>query len=272
MTVAREDYVLGTHDAEVQRLGLQHRVWREAMLGAWRRAGMRTGWRVVDVGAGPGYATWDLADLVGPTGEVLAVERSGRFISLIEAEARRRGLGQIRALEVDLMEGPISADGYDMTWCRWVASFTRSVPNLVQWIHRALRAGGRAVFHEYADYGSWQFAPARPRLIEFVAEVMASWRAAGGEPNVAPALIEALGRGGFRLLSVRPLVFATRPGELTWQWPAAFVATNAARLQELGRVSKEWVADVERELHEAEADPSSVMVTPLVLEVIAERL
>ena len=35
------DYLLGTHDAEVQRLGLQHRVWRPRVLDAWRRAGIR---------------------------------------------------------------------------------------------------------------------------------------------------------------------------------------------------------------------------------------
>jgi 16S rRNA C967 or C1407 C5-methylase (RsmB/RsmF family) len=104
VTTAGGDYVLGTHDGEIARLGLQQRVWRESMLAAWRRAGVGAGWRVVDVGAGPGYATWDLAELVGASGEVLAVERSERFISVIEGESRRRGLAQVRALKADLME------------------------------------------------------------------------------------------------------------------------------------------------------------------------
>ena len=271
MSTAGGDYVLGTHDGEVARLGLQHRVWREAMFAAWRRAGIRTGWRVVDVGAGPGYATLDLAELVGASGEVLAVERSERFVSVIERESRRRDLPQVRPLKADLMElSP--PEGYDMTWCRWVASFTPSVPRLVEWIRGALRPGGTAVFHEYADYASWRYLPSRPRLTEFVAAIMSSWRSAGGEPDVAPAVIDCLGRSGFRLKSVRPLIFTTRPGELTWEWPAAFIATNPARLQELGLVSPAWVAELQRELRAAEADPMSVMVTPLVLEVIAERL
>lgn len=60
------DYVLGTDEGEIERLGLQHRVWRERMLGAFRRAGIAPGMRVVDVGAGPGYASLDLAGIVGP--------------------------------------------------------------------------------------------------------------------------------------------------------------------------------------------------------------
>src|SRR3954467_438634 len=93
------DYVLGTHDEEVARLGLQHRVWRPVATDCWRRAGttpgsrlrgfgggrragITVGSRVVDVGAGPGYATVDFAEIVGPRGAVLAVERSARFLKV----------------------------------------------------------------------------------------------------------------------------------------------------------------------------------------------
>src|SRR5687768_4137251 len=91
-SVKREtDYVLGTHDEEIARLGIQHRAWRSTVLECWQKAGITSGGRVVDVGAGPGYATLDLAEIVGPTGEILAVERSARFIaSASEACAARK--------------------------------------------------------------------------------------------------------------------------------------------------------------------------------------
>ena len=47
------DYVLGTHDEELSRLGLQHRVWRPTALDCWHRAGITIGSRVLDVGADP---------------------------------------------------------------------------------------------------------------------------------------------------------------------------------------------------------------------------
>src|SRR6202171_5147744 len=97
------DYVLGTHDEELARLGLQHRVWRPVVLDCWQRAGITIGKRVLDVGAGPGYATVDLAEIVGPTGEIVALERSGKFVSAIKETARARSLTNVKVHELDLM-------------------------------------------------------------------------------------------------------------------------------------------------------------------------
>src|SRR5688572_33486758 len=81
LTVANErTYFLGTHDEELERLGLQHRVWRPTVIECWRRAGIGPGSKVLDVGAGPGFASADLAEIVGPAGRVVAVERSARFV------------------------------------------------------------------------------------------------------------------------------------------------------------------------------------------------
>ena len=42
------DYVLGTHDEEIARLGFQHGVWRSTVLDCWRNAGINTApWKVL---------------------------------------------------------------------------------------------------------------------------------------------------------------------------------------------------------------------------------
>src|SRR6266480_7800905 len=104
---AERDYVLGTHEEELARLGLQHRVWRSVALDCWQRAGITVGKRVLDVGAGPGYATVDLAEIVGPKGEVVALERSRNFIRAIEAACRTRSLTNVKIHEIDLMTGDL---------------------------------------------------------------------------------------------------------------------------------------------------------------------
>ncbi len=43
MTDTRNEYVLGTDEAELTRLGLQHRLWGDAAHALWRRGGIVPG-------------------------------------------------------------------------------------------------------------------------------------------------------------------------------------------------------------------------------------
>jgi SAM-dependent methyltransferase len=272
MTTSRDDdYVLGTHDQEIARLGVQHRVWRPTVLACWERAGITAGSRVLDVGAGPGYATVDLAEITGLTGEVLAVERSARFLAAAAQACAVRRLANVRFQEADLMEEEIDAAGFDAAWCRWVASFVPDPARLISRIANALRPGAVAIFHEYIDYGTWRLAPRRPALESFVTNVMESWRAAGGEPNVALSMPLLLPRAGLRIIHSVPHVFVVSPGDGKWQWPASFIESNLTRLLDLGRVTTEWTESVRKEFREAMMDDNTLMITPMVLEVIARR-
>ena len=100
---------------------------------------------------------------------------------------------------------------------------------------------------------------------------MASWREAGGEPDIAVSLPGLLRDAGFRIRHLSPIVYAATPIDFVWQWPASFIEGFLPRLLELGRVDAAWVDCVRRELEEAESDPSTIMVTPLLLEIVAER-
>jgi ubiquinone/menaquinone biosynthesis C-methylase UbiE len=265
------DYVLGTHEEEVARLGLQHRVWRSVVTECWQRVGITHGWRVIDVGAGPGYATADLAEIVGPSGAVLGIERSARFLEAARERCRRRGLTNVEWREGDLMEMSLGNLGYDASWCRWVTSFVASPRKLIENIGGALRPGGIAIFHEYSDYETFCFMPMKPALERFIQEVMESWRASGGEPNVARELPRLLSEGGFRILEIRPQVRTVSPRDYTWQWPKSFIEINIERLQQLGRVTPEWGAELLREFAEAEASDNAWFTTPLFLEIVARR-
>jgi SAM-dependent methyltransferase len=267
-----DEYVLGTHDDEIARLGLQHRVWRPHMLDAWERAGLTRGSRLIDFGAGPGYATLDAAEIVGPQGEVAAVEQSSQFLDHARREIDGRQLHWARLIACDLASDSPAATDFDIAWCRWVASFVADPARLVRSIAASLRVGGRIIFHEYQHYGTWRVIPGSRTHEEFVAEVMASWRASGGEPDIAPQLLPMLTANGLRLAAARPLVFAVRPSQFMWQWPAAFVAGGAQRLASLGRVSQEWADAVQADFRAMSANPDAIMITPMVLEIIAEKI
>src|SRR5439155_14131678 len=61
------------------------------------------------------------------------------------------------------------------------------------------------------------------------------------------------------------------PADFVWQWPSTFLRSGAERLRELGRVSDLEVKMIVAELAEAERDSTTVMMTPLVLEIIATK-
>ena len=270
MTTDR-DYFLGTHDEELARLGLQHRVWRPTVLECWRRAGIAPGSRVLDIGAGPGYAAADLAEIVGPDGSVTAVERSTRFIDAGRRMCAARGLSNVAFHEVDLMTDPLPGSGFDAGWCRWVACFVSSPALLLDKIAAAIRPGGVAIFHEYIHYATLRIVPACPRMDEFVQQVMKDWRASGGEPDIAPTVVALLLARGFAVRDAIPRVFCARPGEELWQWPASFVDINLKLQVANDPARAEWADAVRSEFAAAGKNPATLLMTPMVLEIVAEK-
>ena len=271
----KPDYVLGTHNDEHARLGMQHSLWQEFVLDAWKRAGICTGTRVVDVGAGPGFATMDLADIVGATGHVTAVEISSKFAQEVKDQANVRGLKNISVHIVDLMHEdiPLANAGvqFDAAWCRWVCMFVPDVGALVRCVHNALRAGGVAVFHEYVHYETYGLQPPTPGIDSFTQAAMKSFSARGGNANIAGTLLKELRQHGFEIMSIKPIARSARPHDPLWQWPAGFIRTYLPRLVELGQVDNSFAANVLAELARAEQDPQSIMLTPTVLEIIARK-
>jgi ubiquinone/menaquinone biosynthesis C-methylase UbiE len=266
------DYVLGTHDEELERLGVQHRAWRPVVLECWEKAGITSGSRVLDVGAGPGYATLDLAGIVGPSGRVVAIERSHKFVSAIEQMIGSKSLHNIEVHEADLITDPLPFGPFDFSWCRWVLCFVSDPELLIKKLAGVMRSGGRAIFHEYGHYTTWKFFPKRDALEQFRAHVIASWRESGGEPDTALSLPSWLTKHGFRIRSAVPRIFCLRPDDLMWQWPSQFIQVHLSRLKELGRIDNEFAEKVRADLAAAENDQNSFMLTPLVLEVVADKL
>ena len=134
-----------------------------------------------------------------------------------------------------------------------------------------MRKGSVAIFHEYA-HESWHFFPRLVNQERFREHVIATWRESGGEPYGAVALATLLPANGFTIRSARPHLFCVRPNDYMWQWPVTFIETYLPRLIETGRINQEFANQVRDDLAKAEMNPDALMITPLVLEIVAEKL
>lgn len=259
------DYVLGTRDDEIARLGVQHAVWRSEMLEGLRLAGFGAGQTLLDIGAGPGFATADLAELVGRDGRVIALERSPHFVAAL----RNRGLANVEVREQDVDASDFGTAIADGAWMRWVLAFVADPARTVRHISQALRPGAKAVFHEYAAYDTWRLMPPSPDHEQFRSLIVKSWRDSGGEPDIGLALPALLHEAGLDLVAVRPMIRIVGRDNAAWQWPASFIATASARLHELGYAT---AAEAERFATMLKRiPPESQMITPLVAEIIAVK-
>src|SRR4051812_47671803 len=79
-TTSKGDYVLATGDAAANRLRILNNVYGPGTRQILSEAGIEPGMRVADLGCGVGMVTQLLADLVGPTGEVVGVDFSAEQI------------------------------------------------------------------------------------------------------------------------------------------------------------------------------------------------
>jgi ubiquinone/menaquinone biosynthesis C-methylase UbiE len=269
--MTERDYILGTHDAEIERLLLQHRVWRPRMLDAWRRAGIRQNQTVIDAGCGPGYASLDLAEIVGAKGSVIAVERSARFLAALKDAAAQRGLTNIRAVEADITETPLGEAVADAAWCRWVFAWLARPELGVRNLARAMKSSGVVVFHEYLNYRTWSLIPHEPAFTEFVDAVTESIARTGASVDAAVVLPSLLEQEGFDIVTLNPIVDVVGPENYVWQWPLSFARGYRDKLVADGVISASRADEALAQLARAETAPGIRMVTPVVLEIIARR-
>lgn len=270
-TSSDADYVLGTHDAELARLGFQHQVWSAQTTAAWERAGFTRGATILDVGCGPGYATFDLASLVGPDGRVIGVDMSAKFVSHVSSEAVHRGFANIETRVEDLAalsQAPSSVDG---AFARWVLCFVPDPAGIIARVARALRPGAALVVLDYSHYEGFRMGPrsaASERVFRAVGE---SFRRHGGNPDVGMDIPRHMQAAGLEVRSVRPLVRVGRPGSALWEWPRTFFQIFLPTLVADGSLSAAEHAEFWEDYDARSADPAAFFMSPPMVEVIGVR-
>jgi ubiquinone/menaquinone biosynthesis C-methylase UbiE len=271
---AERPYVLGTGQDETFRLGLQHRLWSASAHALWEKARVQPGNTVLDIGCGPGHASLDLAQIVGPKGRVIAVDESAAFLKQLHdlSQARRvqnieRVLGDAQELD-EIIEG--GAGAIDVAYARWVFCFVPDPEAIVRGLVPLLRRGGRVAIQDYFNYErSLTLAPRREAFSRVIQAIAASWRSRGGDTDVMGKLPGILHKHGLRVEHMDVCQRVARPGSQMWHWPESFWGTYLPKLVETGFISEEDRAAFLEAWHQATHDPASFVQLPPVYELIA---
>jgi cyclopropane fatty-acyl-phospholipid synthase-like methyltransferase len=155
------EYVLGSTPQELQRLVLQARMIQPTTSRLLRDAGIEVGSRVLDLGCGSGDVSILAAQMVGPTGSVVAIDRAPEAIELARARARDLGLDQIEFC-ISSAEDFHDAQPFDMAVGRYVLIHQVAPAVFLGLAQRHVRAGGALAFHEIACHRPFRSLPAAP--------------------------------------------------------------------------------------------------------------
>ena len=86
-------------------------------------ARISAGQSVLDVAGGPGEPSLTIAEHVGPTGSVTHTDAVADMVATAEAEAKRRGLTNVRFRQCLADALPFADDSFDAAVCRLGAMF-----------------------------------------------------------------------------------------------------------------------------------------------------
>ena len=140
-------YALGSTDSEHERLIRQAARLAPYTERFFREAGISTGQRVLDLGSGVGDVAMLAARLVGPSGEVVGVERDTRSIARAKARVAEAGLHNVSFIQSDVSQ-VASNRPFDAVVGRFILMWLPDPASVLRQLSLLVRPGGVVAFQE----------------------------------------------------------------------------------------------------------------------------
>jgi ubiquinone/menaquinone biosynthesis C-methylase UbiE len=112
-------YALGHSSSEIQRLKNQGAMLRPITERLLRSAGIDAGMRVLDLGCGAGDVSMLAAELIGPAGFVVGIDRSQEVLNLARERTQEAGLRQIGFVRASVEEFSVD-EPFDLVIGRYI--------------------------------------------------------------------------------------------------------------------------------------------------------
>jgi ubiquinone/menaquinone biosynthesis C-methylase UbiE len=150
MALLQDDYTLGHSADEHDRLRHQGDLLEPTTRRLFRAIGVRSGWRCLDVGCGPGATMRLMGDIVGPSGEVTGLDRDAKAGCDAIEWLQATGSSRYRFIEAD-MEGAdvIGESQFDLTFARLSLLHIRDPVGVLRKMYKWTKPGGYIAAQDY---------------------------------------------------------------------------------------------------------------------------
>lgn len=263
------DYIFGTDQEELQRLGFQHRVWQEEAINVWKRAGIKLGDKVLDIGSGPGFASLDLSYLVGGKGEITAVELSGVYTQYLEHI--NNPIHNIKVLNESADRVELDKNYFDHAYSRWLLNWVEDPEAILKIIYDSLKPGGKIILQEYSNWESLYLEPESEKFQKIYEAARRGWQKDKSNVKLGMKLPKMLTDLGFKILEINPLNKIGRPGSQIWSWISTFLEIYGQKLVDRGLLDQKHYKEFHVYRKELEKTDHAFYYAPSMIEIIAEK-
>jgi ubiquinone/menaquinone biosynthesis C-methylase UbiE len=262
-------YVCGHSPNELERLAIQGTFFKDITRRVFELAGLSAGMRVLDIGCGAGDVSFLAAEIVGPSGSVIGIDRAQAPVDAANARAAARVLSHATFHVSDIATFEPSVP-FDAVVGRFVLMHQADPAETFRLAARLVRPGGLVAMVESHLIGltetvhSFPFSPMYDAILKSMLEVM---RAAGAHPDMGLRLREVFREAG---LPRATLLLQARvegiDGEIC-RYTTESVKSFLPTAERLG-IRMPWmhdVADLEAQLSAELTTSGGVLTSPLVV-------
>ena len=224
-------YALGSTDAEHERL-----IWQAERIAPlterlFREAGIGPGQRVLDLGSGVGDVAILAARLVGPTGEVVGVERDPRSIARARSRITEAGLRNVSFIQTDVSQ-ITDRKPFDAAVGRFILMWLPDPVSVLRQMSELVRPGGVVAFQEPYWAPVLSLLAQLPLWFAAASLVHKTFQQSGANPELGLALYRTFQEAGLPGPNMRVEMPLGRDPE-TARWFSDILCSLRPRIQQL---------------------------------------
>jgi SAM-dependent methyltransferase len=263
-------YILGISEEELERLRFQHGVWKKVTDEFFGRIGVSEGWHCLDVGAGPGFVSFDLRELVGERGSITALEPAQYYLDHLASKADTKGWKNITCVQGTAEKATLENATYDLIFVRWVIGFVPNPEEFIANLVPSLKRGGVIAIQDYL-YSGLGLYPKGGAFDNALDTVIRHWGAGGGDAFIASKIPAMFRKHGLDLIDYSPHCLAGGPNSDVIEWAHKFFTKHMHLMVASGATTQEMGDAMLADWYEHRKNPDTIFCSPIVVDMAGKK-